>query len=627
MLSFHSMDSQIVLPKVLGDGMILQRDENVKIWGWASKGEPITVTFNKKKYKVTTNADGSWMIRVATGKAGGPFEMKIEGKNKILLNNILVGDVYVCAGQSNMVHQMQLHNIRYAEDIAKADNTKIRQFFVPNVTSLTAPQKDFNQGAWKTATKENIADFSAVAYFFAKKLYEKYRVPIGIINTSWGGTPIESWISESGFKDFPAAKELIAKNKDTAYIAAQKTNYNGNRQPEQEDKGKTGKWYANAYVPKGWRPIAVPGYWEDQGVRDLDGVVWYRREIDVPQAMAAGKAKIFMGRIVDADEVYINGKEIGHTTYLYPQRRYAIPDGTLQAGKNTIVVRITNNGGKGGFVPDKPYYLTSNNDTIDLTGYWQYKVGRVNIPVQRQGGGGGINLQNQPTALYNAMVAPITNYGIKGIVWYQGESNTGKADEYPKLQEALVADWRTKWNKELPFLYVQLPGFMDYRYLPSDSQWALFREAQAATLTLPKTAMAVAIDLGEWNDIHPDRKKEVGERLAIAAQKTIYGEKIVAAGPTYKSYTADGNKLVVTFTNADKGLLTTDGEAPEEFAIAGEDKKFVWAKAKIDGNKIVLWNDEIKEPKYVRYAWADNPVNPNLVNTENLPAAPFRTDK
>ncbi len=616
--------SQILLPKVINDGMVLQRDENVKIWGWASAGENISIVFNTKKYTAKTAANGVWSVNLKPTKAGGPYTMQISGKNTVVLKDILIGDVFICAGQSNMVHQMRLHSVRYAEDIAKANHTKIRQFFVENTTNLDEPQKDVSKGSWKTATTGNINDFSAVAYFFAKKLYEKNGVPIGIINASWGGTPIESWISENGFKEFPSVLELIAKNKDTSYIAAQKPALNLTG-PPQEDKGVTEQWYTEKYLPKGWRTIAVPGYWEDQGVHDLDGVVWYRREIEIPQSLDSKRAKVFMGRIVDADEVYINGTKIGNTTYMYPQRRYEIPQGVRHPGKNLFVIRVTNNSGKGGFVPDKPYQLIAGNDTLDLTGYWQYKVGRVNNPTGRMGTN-GINLQNQPTALYNSMIAPFINYNVKGLVWYQGESNTGKPEDYTKLQTALIHDWRTKWNKDLPFLFVQLPGYMDYRYLPSDSQWAKFREAQAKTLSIPKTAMAVAIDLGEWNDIHPDRKKEVGERLALSAEKAVYGNNVMGS-PQYVSSSISGNKIAVRFNNTGKELATSDGEAPAEFAIAGADKKFMWAKAKIAGTKIILWNEDIKNPVYVRYAWADNPVNPNLINTEGMPAAPFRTDK
>jgi sialate O-acetylesterase len=288
---------------------------------------------------------------------------------------------------------------------------------------------------------------------------------------------------------------------------------------------------------------------------------------------------------------------------------------------------VHNNFGKGGFVPDKPYSLIAGNDTIHLEGYWQYKVGEVLVPRRRfgGGGGGGFSAQNQPTALYNAMLAPVTPFTIRGFLWYQGESNTGRSAEYARLQPAMIADWRNKWQEgDLPFLFVQLPGFGDYNYLPSESQWAELREAQARSLSVANTGMAVAIDLGEWNDLHPDRKKDVGDRLALAAEKLSYGVAGVYSGPSYRSSATDGNKFIISFDNTGSGLTTNDGEEPQEFAIAGPDKKFVWANARIEGDKIVVWSDEIKDPKYLRYAWADDPVNPNLFNKEGLPASPFR---
>ncbi|MGB5028517.1 MAG: sialate O-acetylesterase, partial [Chitinophagaceae bacterium] len=461
------------------------------------------------------------------------------------------------------------------------------------------------------------------------KLFERYKVPIGIINASVGGTPIESWTSEQGLKDFSTLTATIQKNKDTAYISAQKNRPQVNTSRQQSDMGLSGKtkWYELSYIPKGWRNIAIPGYWEDQGIKDLNGVVWYRKEIDVPESMTGKPAKVFLGRIVDADILFINGKQVGATTYQYPQRRYTVPDDLLKTGKNLVVVKVINTFGKGGFVPDKPYYLFAGNDTIDLKGYWQYKVGEVFIP-RSNAGGGGIAAQNQPAALYNAMISPVTNFTIKGFLWYQGESNAGRPEEYAKLQPAQIIDWRNKWKQgELPFLYAQLPGFMDYNYLPAESQWATLRESQLKSLSVPNTGMAVTIDLGEWNDIHPDNKKDVGERLALLAEKIAYGENIVYSGPLFESSKIESNKIIITFKNTGSGLTSNDGEELSEFAIAGADKKFFWAKAKIEGDKIIVWNEEIKDPVYVRYAWADNPVNPNLYNKEGLPASPFRTDQ
>jgi sialate O-acetylesterase len=567
------------------------------------------------------------MLQLAPMKAGGPYNMEISGKNKIVFHNILIGDVWVCAGQSNMEHQMKLHNVYYSKEIASANYPEIRQFKIADVTNLISPQQDLPSGSWKYANPTDVKDFSAVAYFFAKALYEKYHVPIGIINASWGGVPIESMMSEESLQSFPNILKTVKKNKDTAYV--NETNRKAFAETQTikkpEDKGITEKWFDTSYTAKEWHRIAIPGYWEDQGIKDLDGIVWYRKEINVPASMTNVSAKVFFGRIVDADELYINGVKVGSTGYKYPQRRYTIPDGVLKPGKNLFVIRVTNNSGKGGFVPGKPYKLIANNDTIDLTGYLQYKVGAVFTSHDLSK---TIALQNQPTALYNSMIAPLINYNLKGFVWYQGESNTGKPDEYAKLQPAMINDWRSKWKEgDIPFLFVQLPGFMDYNYLPSKSEWAEFREAQAKSLAVPNTAMAVAIDVGEWNDVHPDRKKPVGDRLALAAEKIAYKEKIVYSGPLYQSSKIEDDKIIISFSNTGSGLTTNDGEAPGEFAIAGEDKKFFWANAKIEGDKIIVWSNDIKEPKYVRYAWADDPVNPNLINKENLPAAPFRTDK
>ena len=621
------VNGQVRLPRIVRDSMVLQRDATIKIWGWASPNEKVKIDFLKRKYKAVADAKGNWMVILSPMKAGGPFTMEISGSNKLILHNILIGDVWLCAGQSNMEHQMKLHAVKYADEIVNANYAEIRQFKVPDVTNLVSPQDDVNGGSWKWADSNNVKDFSAVAYFFAKALYEKYHVPIGIINASWGGIPIEAMMSEKSLQSFPNILTIIEKNKDTAYVNEINRKAFAAIQsiPKPVDKGIIEKWFDTSYIPKEWRRIAVPGYWEDQGVKDLNGVVWYRREIDVPASTIGKQAKAFLGRIVDADELYINGIKVGNTTYLYPQRRYAIPDNILKFGKNLFVVRVTNFSAKGGFVPDKPYELIAGNDTINLIGYWQYKVGAVFTPhdVPKT-----IALQNQPTALYNSMIAPITNYAIKGFTWYQGESNTSRADEYAKLQPAMINDWRSKWKEgDIPFLFVQLPGFMDYNYTPSESQWADFREAQAKSLSVSNTAMAVAIDVGEWNDVHPDRKKDVGDRLALAAEKIAYREDIVYSGPLYQSQTIQGNKIIISFTNTGNGLTTRDGEAPAEFAVAGDDKKFVWANAKIDGSTIIVSGDEVAEPKYVRYAWADNPVNPNLINKEGLPAAPFRTDQ
>ena len=624
--------AQLRLPKLIGDGMVLQRGATLKIWGWANSGEKITVRFNGRTHKTVTGADGEWRVLLPPMPAGGPHTMDITGRSRLTVRDILVGDVWFCSGQSNMVHQLNIHDVRYANEIAEANYPQIRQFLVPTQTNLQAPQRDMPAGQWKSAVGEAVRPFSAVAYFFAKKLYSTYKIPIGIINASVGGTPIEAWTSEDGLHDVASLKVTIEKNKDTTYINGinRQASTAPNRPAPPVDLGMAGpvNWSDVSYVPKGWRSINIPGYWEDQGVSELDGVVWYRREIDMPASMTGKAARVFLGRIVDADELYINGRLVGRTTYQYPQRRYAVPADVLKAGRNTFVVRVTNSGGKGGFVPDKPYCIVAGTDTVDLKGTWQYKVGTAYQPTSGDNNTTRpVIAQNQPTALYNAMVAPAIDYAIKGFCWYQGESNAGRPQTYETLQTTLIADWRSHWNQgPLPFLYVQLPGFMDYVYHPTNSNWALLREAQLHTLSVPNTAMVVAIDLGEWNDIHPDNKKDVGERLALAARHAAYNEAIVYSGPLYQSAVIDGNKIVVSFTHTGSGLITNDGEDVSEFAVAGPDKKFVWAKARLRGNQVLVWSNEVPEPRYVRYAWADNPVNPNLYNKEGLPASPFRTD-
>jgi len=610
--------------------VIRQRDAKVKIWGWATDGEKVTLSFAGKKYKTTTGSDGKWMIILAPLKAGGPYTMNIDATNHITLKDILMGDVWFCSGQSNMVHQMELHKERYADEIAQANYPEIRHFFIPTLTDLQHLHDDLPTGYWKSANPDDVRRFSAVAYFFAKTIYAKYHIPIGLINASVGGTPIEAWTSEEGLKEFPAVTNTIQKNKDTAYVndINRKASASNATSPKQQDKGLTRAkpWFDTSYVPKGWQNINIPGYWEDQGIKDLDGVVWYRREINVPASMTGMPAKIALGRIVDADVLYINGVLGGSTTYQYPQRRYQLPAGLLRPGKNLIVIRVINNSGKGGFVPYKPYYLTATGQTIDLKGDWQYKVGEVFTP--NHSIFQSISLQNQPAALFNAMVAPVVNYTIKGILWYQGESNTSNASEYSKLLPALIEDWRSQWKQgDVPFIYVQLPNFQDVQYLPSESDWAVLREGQLKTLSVPNTGIAVAIDLGEWNDIHPDNKKDVGVRLALSALKVAYGEKdVIYSGPVYQSSKIGGNKIIVTFNNVGSGLIANDDEELNRFAIAGDDKKFVWAKAKIEENTVVVWSDEVPNPKYVRYAWADNPDGANLYNKEGLPASPFRTD-
>jgi sialate O-acetylesterase len=369
--------------------------------------------------------------------------------------------------------------------------------------------------------------------------------------------------------------------------------------------------------------MQIPGYWADGELGKVNGVVWFRKDLELPAELIGKPARLNLGRIIDADSVFINGVYVGSVSYQYPPRRYDIPENILKKGKNSIVVRIINTNGRGGFVPDKPYELVFSDTKIDLKGSWYYRLGAKMGPLK-----GKTFFRWKPTGLFNGMIAPLTNYSIKGVIWYQGESNTGRPEEYRTLFPAMIKNWRDNWNQvEFPFLYVQLHNYMKSYDYPTESNWALTREAQLKALSLPNTAMVVAIDLGVWNDIHPLNKKDVAVRLALAAQKNAYNEKsVVSSGPIYQSMEVKADSIILTFSDIGSGLIVKGGEKFKYFAIAGKDKKFIWANAKIKEDKIIVWNNEIKKPVAVRYAWADNPDGANLYNKEGLPASPFRTD-
>ncbi len=632
----HPLWADVRLPAIVGNGMVLQRDVRLKVWGWAEPGEAVAVAFRKQQHATTAGEDGRWHVQLDPLTAGGPDSMEIKGANEIVLRDILVGDVWIASGQSNMTHYFGRWQERYAQEIASADWPWLRQFHVPTNPVLAGPVADNPGVEWVRCTPQSILDFTVIGTFFAKKLHERYDVPQGIIMTCVGGTLIEAWTSEEGFREFPDHLATIARNQDAAHVERVNAEARADRAsvpPRTEaDRGLIGevKWFDPAYEPLNWKRIAIPGYWEDQGVRNLDGVVWYRREIDLPAALAGAEAKVKLGRIRNADEFYVNGQLVGRTTYEYPQREYTVPAGVLRAGRNLLVVRVTNGGGPGGFIPDKPYHLTAAGHTIDLTGYWEYKVGEVYRPSGRTFRP-GINAQAQPAALFNGMIAPYTDYAVRGILWYQGESNAGDPAAYARYLPNLIADWRAHWGQpDLPFLIAQLPNFMDVDYLPADSNWARMREVQLETaLADPHTGVGINIELGEWNDIHPADKKPVGERLALRAMAIAYGETdLVTSGPILREHEIAGDRIILHFDHAGSGLVADNGEPLAHFAIAGEDKQFVWADARITSSDTVeVSSAEVPAPRYVRYAWADNPDFANLANSAGLPAAPFRTDR
>ncbi|MDP4210177.1 MAG: sialate O-acetylesterase [Bacteroidota bacterium] len=623
---------QVKLPKLVSDGMVLQRNAEVKIWGWASANEAVTVSFNGLVYKTVANTNGDWMVKLPRQKAGGPYSMTITASNTLTLKDIMVGDVWVCSGQSNM--ELPMYRVRplYEKEIAEAKNSNIRYFNVPQTYNFNQPQKDLPYGKWVTADPQSVLSFSAVGYFFASELYQKYHIPIGLINTSLGGSPAEAWVSEDALKAFPDYWKEAQRFKDTSVIIGLENDYKTKstawfRQLQQNDDGykdPQNPWYSTSVSTSDWNMMKVPGYWSATEIGNSGGVVWFRREIDIPASMTGCPAKLNLGRIVDADSVFINGVFAATTSYQYPPRWYNLPAGMFKPGKNIITVRIISPNSAGGFVPDKKYFLSANGESIDLTGTWQYRLGTKMGPAPNQP-----FVRWKPLGLYNAMIEPLINYRIKGVIWYQGEANTWKSKEYQKLFPAMIENWRDKWGQgNFPFLFVQLANFMEPKNQPSESNWALLRESQLKTLSVPNTAMAVTIDLGEWNDIHPLNKKDVGKRLAFAAQKMAYDDsKIVYSGPLYVGMKVADNKIILSFKNTGSGLVTKSGGELKYFAIAGADKKFVFAKAIIRNNTVEVWSDSVPHPVAVRYAWADNPEGANLYNREGLPASPFRTDE
>lgn len=616
--------AQIRLPKLISNGMVLQRDQPVKLWGWAGNGEKILLEFKGKTFKTVTDLHGRWQIPLPPQPAGGPYKMVFKGSGTIELNDVLFGDVWLCAGQSNMELPMERVQDKYPA-VMTTENKNIRQFEVPDRYDFLMPDTDLTGGAWLAVNKENLPKFSAVAYFFADELYKKYKVPIGLINTALGGSPAQAWLSENALKQFTDYYNEAQKFKDTALIKQiesgdTKRSREWYKKLNDSDEGLKDNWYSSTLDIAAWDSMHVPGYWADGQLGAHNGSVWFKKEFDLPESMLNKSSKLLLGRIVDADSVYVNNTFVGTTSYLYPPRRYLLPAGLLKKDKNEITIRVINNTGKGGFVSDKPYAIVAGTDSFDLKGIWKYRLGTTMEALPGQ-----TFIRWKPMGLYNGMIAPATSYTIKGAIWYQGESNVSKPDEYYSLMRTLIGDWRSKWGQgNFPFITVQLANFLEAQKQPSESNWAAVRQQQLNTLSVPNTGMAVIIDIGEWNDIHPLNKKEVGKRLSLLAMQLAYDDKnIVASGPIATTATRLGNKIELIFKNAGKGLVAKDHQPLHYFSVAGADGKFVWADAKINGNKVIVWSDVVLNPTKVRYAWADNPEGANLSNAEGLPASPF----
>jgi sialate O-acetylesterase len=631
----HSDSAALRPAKIFADGMVIQRERADAVWGTAHARARVTVSFRGHSSSTSADALGNWRVAVQGGKAGGPFELAVSsGGERVVFHDVLVGDVWFASGQSNM--EFTLAGARNAQaEIAAAHDSMIRQFKVP-LSWDSMPAHELQGGSWAPADPTHAGAFSAVAYFFARELRATTHVPIGIVNSTWGGSAIESWLSGPAQGYGANAWNVIharVKAKDDSALAALKVLI-----PDwpQRDAGLVdGKavWADSALDDRGWSTMPVPAYWDGHGYAAFDGVGWYRTTVTLDASTAARATTLAMAGVDDNDITWINGVEIGRTQGNSRPHSYRIAGGVLHAGTNTIAVRVTDEGGGGGIVAPVRLADDAGATVRDLAGVWKFRVGAVIPKSEAEHMRDGQYVNHIPTVLYNKMVHPLLPFAIKGVLWYQGESNANNDEQalaYREQFASLITSWRhefTSGGTTLPFFWVQLPNYGDARAVPPlHESWALLRESMDAALRLPNTGQAVTIDIGEGDNIHPKNKQDAGARLARVAERVTYHEPVVASGPTYRSFTVHGRCAVVQFNDVARGLTSADTTAVPGFELAGADKKLVWANGRIVGNTVEVCSDQVSAPVAVRYAFANNP-KAGLYNSEHLPAAPFRTDR
>ena len=621
--------AQLKVARLFSDHVVLQRQKPIPVWGWAKAKDKITVTLAGQTQMAITDANGKWQVRFNPLEAGGPFMMSVSDKtNSLKINDILIGEVWLCSGQSNMEFMVkQADNFKVEKK--NANFPQIRHFFVEHEVTMT-PETDLKTGEWKVASEETVGDFTAVGFFFAREIYQKLNIPVGLLHSSWGGSQIEGWISKEGmvsndeFKNY--AQNLPNNWMDADVMQDKKLRkqlFGTDFMPTVEDEKK----YVSAnYDFSKWHNGDSPlGQWDWKGIWAFRGTSFMARNVEISSEMANQLTTLGLG-IQDAqNEIYINGKLVAEGI-LKGVRKIVIPANTWKVGTNSLMVKFGKMidpawYGSGLMGTNEDLFVSANKEKVSLTNGWKLMPSFVDKHEYVH------SSNNVGTSIYNGMIAPLVPFAVRGALWYQGETNAGRAYQYRQSFPLMINDWRKKWDDDFSFYFVQLANYGGYQNSNQGSNWAELREAQTMTLSLPKTGMAVITDIGNPNDIHPTNKQDVGHRLALNALKKDYGQEIVFSSPMYDNVAFGGNNATISFRYVGGGLMAKDKFGYlKGFEIAGEDKVFYYAKAEIVGDKVVVTHPKNQKPIAVRYAWADSPMDANLFNAEGLPACPFRTD-
>ncbi len=615
------------LPRIISDNMVLQRNTEVKLWGWTNAGADVTVTpsWGEERY-TKANDKGKWELTVKTPNKKGPFSISFNASGKeIVVKNVITGIIWLASGQSNMEWPLSKTD-RYDQDIAGIETDDIRLFRINHEVGDLGNER-LGSGEWLICDSVSASSFSSVGYYFGKQLMTELKTPIGLIQSAWGGSKIEAWMKPEWLLGYERVENQLAAL-DSGMFSTLKAQWRGNENSVQRilkaDVGVKEKWYKTGEKSTSWSPVEKLGTFSDIDKSDYDGTIWYQGKFKWSDNDLS-QAKLVIGPIDDQDITYLNGQEIGRGRGWNRERRYEIPVDILKKGLNTIVIQVLDTKGEGGFSTSSIHF-TNGVDSFEPNISWSYRIGEEIKPKEPALG----RARHFASVLYQGMIQPLIAYQIDGVIWYQGESNSGRAYDYRSLFKQMIEGWRKEWNSpDLPFYYVQLANYMKVKEKPSESKWAELREAQAMALELKNTSMTVTIDIGEADDIHPRNKKEVGRRLAIKALKNVYGvipPETVVNGPSLATYEVKNSQVHLKFDNSE-GMHLKALAGRNEFSIAGADSVFVWAKAKVSDDKVIVWHPEVTAPIAVRYAWADNPDKINLYNGIGLPASPFRTDQ